>query len=386
MVAQSSTGGYRHHLPAGSRLARGTSYAGIGSKRKIIHSFNRQTLDLRQKAEILDVVESDPRLSWQAARMFPETYPGKAPVGHYLLYGGGVWPIESSSSLSRFTVIDQCGRAEDLDSFLYHAGAPGLSERYPVLSYGANRNPATLYAKFMPRQLLGDWDPARICIPVLRGSLSDADAIACRLHGQGYLYGELLVSHPLVADTTIDVHVALPDLEQLRMLHDSEGVAQGMYSVAQLPSVSIRGLNRNVAPMVYVTNARLWCSPELGSPIALKMISATGRQIPAMTSRELMEHVLNASGMRNQVSAIAGLTDDSALAQELAKYLNGQWWYQFHTNDAPIAGYSRILTMINAYLDSGSLETHSRDTLSAAGRLIGIAEAFEPASSLRLAF
>lgn len=327
-------------------------------------------------------VDTDGDANWLAARMFPETYPGSAPRSHFILHNGEVLPIARSTIARKFAVCRSSGDSEDIDSFLSNVGAPSLSERYPILAYGANRNPATLNAKFTSRQprrtRLGQYS-----IPVLRGSLLGADVVACRLHGQGYFYGELLVSDDLVAPTNIDVRVLLSDIDQLRDLNDSENIEQGMYSVSRVPNVRIAGLHKELTPLAYVTNARVWRSPDYGQPIGFSAISADDRRIPAMTSRELMEHVLDTSGLRKEVSRIAGLTNDSTLARELSKYLNGQWWYHFHTLEPPISGYTEILALVNNFMDDSSIDAHSHAHLTNLGLTLTNREAYNPNSSMR---
>ena len=81
---------------------------------------------------------------------------------------------------------------------------------------------------------------------------------------------------------------------------------------------------------------------------------------------------------------MTGLAADHTLAHELAKYLNGQWWYHFNTDDSPITGYSRILNLFDSVMAKNVLDSHTRDFLAEAGLLLGTDLAYEPGSSLRL--
>jgi hypothetical protein len=319
---------------------------------------------------------------WPPARIAPESYPGDCPEGHYLLCGDQIFPLAETGAGSGYSLRAASGEQVDLDAFLAEAGASPIAERFPVLAYGANRNPGTLAIKF--RHHGSQESPGGDCIPVLRATMRGADVAACRLHGHGYFYGELLVASPFTAGTEIEVRVVLADLGQLRALNESEGLRQGMYSAAIVSGVLVSGLGRPVSTLAYAANTRVWSSPVTGTPVGYSVIPATGRRYPAMTSRQLMDHVLDTCGLRPAASRITGLANDDALAHEISKYLNGQWWYQFNSHDAPIPGYADLLTLVNSAMDASTVDDHSRDRLAAAGMVLETSEAFAPSGSLRL--
>src|ERR1044072_4907085 len=122
--------------------------------------------------------------TWYPARKYPETYPGES-VGHsYLLWGSRILPI-SSEEPGEFRVTAE-SEAILLDELLNNLGLPRLDQRFPVLAYGANRNPSTLYTKLQNYSSVQE--PAKHCLPVLKGRMKGADVAACRLHGHGYPY------------------------------------------------------------------------------------------------------------------------------------------------------------------------------------------------------
>ena len=314
--------------------------------------------------------------------MVPESYPGDCPPGHYLLCGDQILPLEENYAGNGYDLFTAPGERVDLDAFLAESGASPVAERFPVLAYGANRNPGTLAIKF---RHYGSPDPrGGDCVPVLRATIRGADVAACRLHGHGYFYGELLVASPFTADTEIEVRVALADLAQLRALNDSEGLREGMYSAAIVSDVLVSGISKPVSTLAYVTNTRVWASPATGTPVGFSVIPATGRRYPAMASRQLMDHVLDTCGLRRAAARITGLADDDALAHEISKYLNGQWWYQFNSHDSAIPGYADLLALVNSAMDASTVDDHSRDRLADAGLVLGTREAYAPAASLRL--
>ena len=314
--------------------------------------------------------------------MAPESYPGDCPPGPYLLSGDQIYPLTENGAGNDYDLVTASGDRIELDAFLAESGATPVADRFPVLAYGANRNPGTLAIKFRHHGRQGQRGGG--CIPVLKATLRGADVAACRLHGHGYFYGELLVASPFTADTEIEVRVVLADLAQLRALNDSEGLREGMYSAAIVSDVLVSGIGKPISTLAYVTNTRVWSSPATGTPVGYSVIPATGRRYPAMTSRQLMDHVLDTCGLRPAASRITGLANDDALAHEISKYLNGQWWYQFNSHDTPIPGYADLLGLVNSAMDAGTVDDHSRDRLAAAGLVLRTSEAFEPSDSLRL--
>jgi hypothetical protein len=315
----------------------------------------------------------------------PESYPGSCPPGHYLLCDGAVLPLAEDTArdgLGGYQVVGESGERTPLDAFLTDHGTDPLAERFPVLAYGANRNPGTLAIKF--RNHGGPTLGSAYCIPVLKATIRRADVAACRLHGHGYFYSELLIDSPLTAQTEIEARVLMADLAQLRALNDSEGLPQRMYSAALMPGVEVSGIGQSLSPITYVANVRVWSSPASGTPVGYSLIPATGRQYPAMTSRQIMDHVLTTHGLRPAVSRITGLANDATLAQEVTKYLNGQWWYQFNSHDTPIAGYTELLELINTAMDASVIDDHSRNRLAAAGLVLDTDAAYNPGDTLRL--
>ncbi|MBM7804824.1 hypothetical protein JOD57_000661 [Geodermatophilus bullaregiensis] len=263
-------------------------------------------------------------------------------------------PVVADRSSSTYHVAMDGRRP--LEELLRADGACDLSMRTPVVAYGANRNPATVHIKL---QNYGAGGP----VPVLRGRLAGADVVACGLHGQGYLYGELLLAREYVRDTTVDVFVLLLDDDQLRAMNDSEGLTSGMYSLAAVPGVRVEGVDGPVRPLAYVANERVWISPELGSPIAYSAIAAGKRVLPGMAARQVLHHAIQTLGIADAVADATGL-DPTTLADDLPKYMNGQWWYEFHTGDQPLAAHGHVLDVFSASMRRNSIPVRTLDQLS----------------------
>ncbi|MGW6455539.1 hypothetical protein ACWF94_06345 [Streptomyces sp. NPDC055078] len=312
---------------------------------------------------------------WQPARKFPETYPGVSVDQSYLLWGDRVLPISAGEDGEYLVMPGSSGL--HVEELLGELGLPDLSQRFPVLAYGANRNPSTLLTKLL-NYSLRHGKTNGFCLPVIRGYLRGADVAACRFHGHGYLYGEILLGHSLCENVELEVYVCLVDLEQLAILNESEGVGAGMYELAVIPEVRVDRSPQPFFALGYVANQSVWISPVHETPVAYSLLSAKGRILPSMTSREMVDHVLDSLGLRARISALTGLRDDTMLAEEVAKYLNGQWWYQFHTGESPIRGYAQVLELLDTHMSAGSAPSRTLDSLRANGLVLSHKEAYAP--------
>lgn len=297
--------------------------------------------------------------SWRPARKFPETYPGKFPSSSYILCNEWVHPVRPGDGPFDYMVLTASGW-EPTDYFLRHRNVSPLSHRIPVLTYGANRNPATLYIKLRDyrREV-----SRNSCIPVLKGSLGGANVVACGLHGQGYLYGELLMGTEYTESTSLDVGVLLLDAEQLRVMNDSEGIHSGLYALAAVPGTLLEGNNREILPLAYVAMERVWVSPLLNSPIAYSSVPAVGSSLPGMNATKMLGHVIAVLDLTHEIVAATAIDNLSSLASELAKYLNGQWWYNFHTGNKPIHGYQSVMALFSERMADSTIPVRTIDWL-----------------------
>ncbi|MET7934480.1 hypothetical protein [Streptomyces sp. NPDC005322] len=313
--------------------------------------------------------------NWHPARKFPETYPGVSVDQSYLLWGDRVLPV--SSNKDHEFLVTAGGESLLLEELLSALRLPGLQQRFPVLAYGANRNPSTLYTK-LRNYASGSTESDVHFLPVFKGHMRGADVAACRFHGHGYLYGELLLGHSLCKNVELEVYVCLVDLEQLAVLNKSEGVDTGVYDLAVIPDVRVDALMKPFFALGYAARQRVWHSPAHGMPVAYSLLPAVGRTLPAMTSREMVDHALTTLGLRGQISALTGLKDDGRMAEEVAKYLNGQWWYQFHTGQPPIRGYSQVMELLDSRMAESSAPSRTLDFLRANGLVLPPKDAYAP--------
>ncbi len=234
-----------------------------------------------------------------------------------------------------------------LDEVLSRLGLPSVRSRYPMLAYGANRNPATLKLKLLSYGHQVHGKP--VAVPLIRARVTDADVVAGGLYGQGYFYADLLRQPKYTDGTSTTVWIALPDLDQLRAIHDSEGVRSSLYTVRRCAGVDVPGYSSAIAPLAYFSRKPPILSPVFKSPIAFKDVNSEGRRLVAMTAIEMMSHIIEHFDLAGTIAKITGLNGNETLAFELSKYLNGQWWYHFHTGNEPIEGYATLLNLFEKY-------------------------------------
>jgi hypothetical protein len=328
--------------------------------------------------------------NWEAARSHPFTYPGTHPAGGFALIDDVVhdviWQEPPRMESMRLGAGDML-----LDDILSKRRLPALRDRYPVLTYGGNRNPATLRLKL---QHYGYISPGEgIVLPVVPAQIRGFDAVAGGLSSQGYLYADMYADDR-TAHTELFVHVLLLDADQLRVMHDSEGVRSDLYDVVALDGVEfVHGGQRfEFSAMAYVGVDPVLISHLLDSPIAFEAVRASGRNLPEFETTAMLAHILEAIGAVDEVRAVvgAGLEDPDAdltgpreVASELMRYLNGQWWYRQNTGQRRLLACERLETSLRARLLNTSRTSSTRELVSQLGRFLDADEAYEPDPALR---
>lgn len=332
--------------------------------------------------------------SWYAARTHPHTYPGDHPESGFAL-------VDDAVAALRWTAPPDPGSLElgggpPLNVLLADRGLPPAEDRVPVLAYGGNRNPATLALKL---RHYGYRPPGRgVVLPVLTARLGGLDVVAGGLSSQGYLFADLY-GDETTRDSELAVHVLLPDHEQLRVLHESEGVGTGTYDVAVLGGVTLDGptpAEGTVPVLAYLGRVPVFVSPRLGAPLALAAIRARGRGLPEFDCVGMLAHALEAVDLVAEVGAVVGAgseqrsvravppVDPLDVAAELMRFLNGQWWYRHHTGSRRLRSCERLEATIVERLRQFSLQAPSHERLAGMGRMLSAETAYRPDQALRL--
>jgi hypothetical protein len=149
----------------------------------------------------------------------------------------------------------------------------GQASREPLLAYGSNTTPAVL-----ARKLGGGAVLAR------RATLTGFDAV---YSAHLTLYGAVPATLAPSAATEIDVFVLYLTTAQRRALAATEP----NYELVDLAPGACRLDGGGPAPRLPAYLSRHGSLDLDGSPVAVKAIPATGRLLPAMDEREILEHV-----------------------------------------------------------------------------------------------
>lgn len=324
---------------------------------------------------------------WPPARAFPLTYPGRTPDSDYVLLDDRVHPIRfvDDGDPSSAEVLGDSGRWSSLDHHLLARGHPGLADRFPIATYGANRNPGTLAIK------LDHYDyrsPGQgRAIPVLRGWLRNAEALAGGLSSQGYLFADLQLGHQhfspdetpsdhdgseAVHADRIEVWINLVDDEVLRILNESEGVGseESGYLVARLPTIELAGTKATIDALGYVTGRPMLTLPRTGRPIAFAAVPAEGRTLPALTQVEMFDELLDQFELREQLPPAGG-----DQAERVITTLNEHWWHRRNGGD-PQPEAEELLALLGQAVSGSSVDYGLGDRLASRGRLLSTEQAF----------
>ena len=323
---------------------------------------------------------STPLADWRPARKFPHTYPGDRPPQAYLLLDDTVHLISFNRATELGSAVIQTGdgSSRSVDGILADLGLPGIEDRYPIVAYGANRNPATLAIKF--RNYGCSAEGEGLAVPVLRGTLTGCDMVAGGISGQGYCYGDLLFDSPWTKETRVEAWLTLLDRDQLRAINESEGVGDesGNYSLAHFPGYRINGWERAIAPLGYAGTAEVFVSPRLGTPMAFSTVEASGRDIFAAEPLEMWDHLLDVYDLRAEIAHLAGIADDADLSRSLSAYMNRHWWRVFADADEPAPDFSRTLGLLKDVFHRDARELSTAHSFGEKGLILDTATAYAP--------
>lgn len=349
-----------------------------------------------------------PATDWPAPREHPLVYPGPAPDHSYLLVEGHVVPLsvgvggrgELVLRLSPAGAVGGAGAGDgaagdgaaggargggsELDRVLGDLGAAPLADRVPLLAYGANRGPRSLALKFAQsdRGALAGGGGATV-VPVLAAAVVDHDVVASGISLQGFVRGDLTPS----PSTRVRVMVALLDPDQLAAIHDSEGVGTGRYDVVEWPGVEVAGTGRRLDVLAYACCRPPFVSPEVGTPLALAAIAATGRRFPALDQAALLGHVLRSTGLAGAVADLAGVRggDERAVARALARLWGERWWHEHRTGERPFGPGEEAMALVRSAMAAHGLARSTAARLADAGAVLHPEDAYGGSPALRLA-
>lgn len=216
-------------------------------------------------------------------------YPYPAPSSDCVWVDGRVSPLEGCD-------VNAIARA------LERVGADPRARRTPVLAIGSNRAPQQLARKFA--------EFASPCaVIVAKAWLRDFDVVyGAGIAGYGAVGGATLAASP---GTTVEVWATWLDDRQLARMHETEGLAAGVYGFLELRRIDLRFAAGPEWQSALVYVQRDGALNLGGAPTALAEIAAEGRRFQALRQGQLQ------SILRDRFAP--GATIDGFVAENLER-------------------------------------------------------------------
>lgn len=215
------------------------------------------------------------------------TYPGERPGFPFLTDCVYLYPLNTESGIE-FSQWEFASSGESVNRFLAVRGEVLIGDRYPVLAYGANRNPDNLAWKFSRAGITG----VVIGLPV---TIHNADVVAANMFHSGHMYADLMWDREETQGVSVDAVILLLDEKQLCLINRTERVPgvevlqnHTPFRGARLSlfeDILLETSGHRVFALGYVSWANTW-APD-GQPIAYRNIKATNRRFSEMTPMEM---------------------------------------------------------------------------------------------------
>lgn len=167
-------------------------------------------------------------------------------------------------------------RAHDVNAIagaLAEVGADARAKRTPVLAIGSNRAPEQLARKF------ADF-PSPCAIVIARAFLKGFDVVyGAGIAGYGAVGGATLAPSP---GTEVEVWATWLDNAQLQRMHETEGLAAGVYGLYELQRISLAFKSGPVWSSAVAYVQRRGALGLGGAPTAIAEVPARGRRLQAL--------------------------------------------------------------------------------------------------------
>lgn len=210
-----------------------------------------------------------------------------------MLDGSDVFRVAAINTAGEleFAVQSSDGEEISLDAYLAAKGAASMGDRIPVLAYGANMCPASIYSKFEKVAR-----PDAHIVPTIYAELEGYDVVWSGGPGMNGNFIANLYTGEETEDTRISVGVNFLTREQLLVMHATEM----NYDLASL-DVDIDGVR--VKALVYTGVDQILMQD--GHPVAVKDITPIdgSRTLQDRTTRELVDWMIELPQIQAQLES-----------------------------------------------------------------------------------
>lgn len=249
-----------------------------------------------------------------APRKDPLSYPGKRPDFSFLFHEDSILPIipEKTQDLGKSSVLFSNGDKRELDSILQELHAETIEERYVVIGYGSNANPAQLSVKFK--------DLHRP-IPVFKGTLTGYDVVYASFISP---YGAIPATIDHSDETKVEVWINFLDEEQMRIMDKTEGRNKSYWLTKIEDEIKLE--NGLVISPLYVYISTMGILPINERSVRINDIKASNVKFNGMNQNEIISYFLSSFIKREKLEALKNsfhrIIEDDKLREKFNEFLN----------------------------------------------------------------
>lgn len=246
-----------------------------------------------------------PRQDFRSSYDHAFDYPGQPLEFSYTTDGHNVLSTTASSAretadgniMVQFEVTDpKTGELVDLNSYLKNIGVPVMEDRTPIIAYGANSNPASLFRKF---NFGKTGDPSLLVVPVIKATREGSEiAWTKNIGARGRQFADMITNKD-VAGTTIDIAVNFLTHDQLAIMHSTERA----YDIVEQGVVTLEGDTE--IPGFYYSSTNANAYGIKGKPVAVSSIQAEARIGDSHSAESSLQSVLDQIYGREETRLLA---------------------------------------------------------------------------------
>lgn len=241
----------------------------------------------------------------------PLLYPGVRLEASFVLDSKDVFAVDACATEGQlqFSMTDSDGRTFTLDDFLRSKDAVQMADRIPIIGYGANMCPASIYSKF---EKIGRKDSS--VVPTIYGQLKGYDVIWSGGPGVNGNFIANLYCGAETKDTEVTIGVNFLTPEQILVMHGTE-------LSYDLTAIDVMVDNILVKALVYAGVDDILIRD--GRPVAVSAAKAEGRALEESDTRTLLGDMLSKKEVTSKLveHGITSTTADGYVSD--AKELKG---------------------------------------------------------------
>lgn len=216
-------------------------------------------------------------------------YPGKKLDYSWLCIRNFIYPIivEENKLFEARVIYD--GMYIELERLLSNMDCDSISNRIPVIAFGANRNVENLLWK------LKKYDASDRVIIALPAYIENAESVVSSIFYFGHFYSDIIFDTPYSQNTILESTLLLLSAEQVYALNKSENVPEkdiNSHWGAKIATINvvvpILGKKR-IKALIYVSETIILNHPVYRKPVAFRDVFAYNRNIPEYSQKQLYE-------------------------------------------------------------------------------------------------